>query len=237
MKIQETLYIGQWCLSPFQSRHLGASHISPRVSSTVQKTLKNPFLELPSAAQSYFLESHWWSEISSLSKVILVLEKARSQGCQICAVGGWVTWVIWCFTKNLCMRCNAWVAHCHDEAVDHQLPMAEALFVIYISQLMKNTKAVFLINCLAWRDALVMDSIFPIRKHSKHGLDLAMTLLGLLQVWRTRRLPLGWLGLCLWIIAINQWFISSYDLPEEIWFIGSGLNQVTGNCSTMFLLH
>ena len=28
-KIQETLYIGQWCLSLLQSRHLGTSHSSP----------------------------------------------------------------------------------------------------------------------------------------------------------------------------------------------------------------
>ena len=32
----------------------------------------------PSAAQSYFPESHLWSEISSLSKAILILGKARS---------------------------------------------------------------------------------------------------------------------------------------------------------------
>ena len=28
-KIQETLYIGEWCLSPLQSRHLGTSHRCP----------------------------------------------------------------------------------------------------------------------------------------------------------------------------------------------------------------
>ena len=33
---------------------------------------------MPSAAPSYFPESHWWSEISSLSKVILVLGRASS---------------------------------------------------------------------------------------------------------------------------------------------------------------
>ena len=27
---------------------------------------------------------------------------------QIWAVGIWVTWVIWCFTKKLCTRCDAW---------------------------------------------------------------------------------------------------------------------------------
>ena len=35
-------------------------------------------LKSPSAALSYFLESHKWSEILSLSKVTLVLGKARS---------------------------------------------------------------------------------------------------------------------------------------------------------------
>ena len=35
-------------------------------------------LQLPSAALLYFSESHQWSETSSLSKVILVLGKARS---------------------------------------------------------------------------------------------------------------------------------------------------------------
>ena len=61
-KIQGTLYIRQWCLSSLQTRHLGTSEFS----------------QLSSAALSYFPESHWWSKISSLSKVILVLGKTRS---------------------------------------------------------------------------------------------------------------------------------------------------------------
>ena len=107
-KIRETLCIGQWPPSPLQSRHVGTSHSSPSVSSTLQNTLKNPLLESPSAAPSYFPEPHWQSEISSLSKVILVLGKARSRrmpnlGCRGCPV----TWVIWCLTKKLCMRRGA----------------------------------------------------------------------------------------------------------------------------------
>ena len=79
-KIQETLYIRQWCFSPLQNRYLGISHSSPSISSsTVQNTLRNPLLWLPSASLSYFPESHWQSEISSLSKVILVLGKAVSR--------------------------------------------------------------------------------------------------------------------------------------------------------------
>ena len=58
-KIQE-MYIGQWRPSPL---HLGTWDLTQ-------------FSQLPSAAQLYCPESHWWSEISSLSKVILVLEKA-----------------------------------------------------------------------------------------------------------------------------------------------------------------
>ena len=36
------------------------------------------FSQSPSAALSYFSEFHWWSGISSLSKVVLVLGKSRS---------------------------------------------------------------------------------------------------------------------------------------------------------------
>ena len=43
--------------------------------------------------------------------MILVLGKARilrepNMGCR----WGWVTWVIWCFTKKLCTRCDAWAS-------------------------------------------------------------------------------------------------------------------------------
>ena len=63
-KTQETLYRGQWYLSPLQSRHLGTSHSSPS---------RHQLLH------GYFPESHRRSESSSLSKVISVLGKARSQ--------------------------------------------------------------------------------------------------------------------------------------------------------------
>ena len=32
----------------------------------------------------------------------------KSQGAKSGLQGGWVTWVIWCFTKKLCMRHDAW---------------------------------------------------------------------------------------------------------------------------------
>ena len=41
----------------------------------------------------------------------------------------------------------------------------------------------------------MMDSTFPIKKHSWHGLDIAETLPRLLWACRTKRLPLGQLGL------------------------------------------
>ena len=67
---------------------LGPHTVLPAFSSTVQNTLQNPLLELPSAAPSYFPESHLQSEIFSLSKVILVLGKARVTRYQIWAVQG-----------------------------------------------------------------------------------------------------------------------------------------------------
>ena len=62
-KIPETLYIGQDTLAPFRVGTLGPHTVLPNAISC-------PF---------YFPESHWWSETSSLSKVILVLGKARSR--------------------------------------------------------------------------------------------------------------------------------------------------------------
>ena len=63
LKIQETLYIGQGCLSPLQSRHLGTSHSSPNCHQLPHRICLNLIHGL---------------KISSLSKVILVLGKARS---------------------------------------------------------------------------------------------------------------------------------------------------------------
>ena len=60
-KIQETMYIGQWHLSPFK-----VCTVAPH---TVPVTI---------SCLSYFPEFHQWSKISSLAKVILVLGKARS---------------------------------------------------------------------------------------------------------------------------------------------------------------
>ena len=65
------------------------------------------FSQSPSAAPSYFPESHWWSEISSLSKVILVWGKARNHRLQIYRgpeSPGWFE----ILPKKLCMGRDAW---------------------------------------------------------------------------------------------------------------------------------
>ena len=93
-KIQETLYLGQWCLSPLQSRHLETSHSSPshhHLSHHIFLNLNNGLKSLP--FQRWF---QFW-------------EDPEVTGHQIWAVGVWVTWVIWCFTNNLCTRHDAWV--------------------------------------------------------------------------------------------------------------------------------
>ena len=135
-KKQETLYTGQWCLSPLQSRHLGTSHTSPSVSSTIQNTLQNPSLESPSAALSYFLEYHQWSEISSFSKVI-VLGKARNcraphLGCRWAKSPGWFD----VSPKNSAQEVMQERVRCSDEVANHQLLIVVAIFII--SQPTKN---------------------------------------------------------------------------------------------------
>ena len=113
-KIKEKLCIGQWCLSPLQSRHLGTYTFLP-------------------IAMSYFSESHWLSEISSYSKVILVLGKAKSHrvsnlACRGTESHGWF---------DVSPKNSAWdviheQAHCHDKAANHQLPIAAAFGIIWI---------------------------------------------------------------------------------------------------------
>ena len=130
-EVPELLYIRQWHLSPLQSRHLGTSVISPSISSTVQNTLKNPLLELPSAALLNFPESHWWSQISSLAKVILVWGKPRSLrvpnlGCRGAESPVWFD----ASPTNSARDVMHEQAHCCSEVANLQLPVAAAILVI-----------------------------------------------------------------------------------------------------------
>ena len=109
-KIEETLCIGKWCLSPLQSRHLGTSYSSLSISSTVENTLQTPLLELPSATLSCFPQSHQQFEISSLSKVILVLGKARSLRAPNLGCRGLSHLGDFMFHQKLCPRRDAWVS-------------------------------------------------------------------------------------------------------------------------------
>ena len=139
------MYIGQWHFSPLQSRHLWTLQSFPSMSSTIQNTLQNSLLQSPSAALSYFPESHLWSPISSLSKVILVLGKARSHrlpnlGCSGAGPPGWFEFSL---KHSAWDMMHEWV-WCRDEAANHQLPIAAAFWIILIfstegcSNLMQN---------------------------------------------------------------------------------------------------
>ena len=72
------------------------------------------FSQSPSAALSYFPESYQQSEISSLSKVILVLGKAKCCRVQKNSAGDMM---------------QDWL-HCRDEVASHQLPIAAAVFIV-----------------------------------------------------------------------------------------------------------
>ena len=115
-KIQETVYIGQSHLRPLQSRHVGTSHSSP-----------NPH-QLPC-----FPKSHQWTEIPSLSEVILVLENARScrapnLGCRGAESPGWFD----VSPKNSAWNVMHKQGHYSNEAANHQLPIAVAFWIIQI---------------------------------------------------------------------------------------------------------
>ena len=116
-KIQETLYLGQWHISPLQSRNLGTSHSSPI-------TISCPII-------FFWISSTVWNLFPS--KVILVWVKARSHrvpnlGFRRAESPGWF---------DVSPENSAWDmmhewAHCHDEAASHQLPIATVFWIIWV---------------------------------------------------------------------------------------------------------
>ena len=91
-KTQETLYIGQWCLSPLQSKHLGTSHNSPNHHQLPCCIFLNPADNLKSVPfQRYF---YFW-------------EKPEIAGCQIWAVEGLSHLGDLMFHQKLCTRFDA----------------------------------------------------------------------------------------------------------------------------------
>ena len=127
-KRQETLYVGQY-LSPLQISTLGLHPVLP-TSLPLFKTLQNSVLKFPSAVLWYFPESHWWSEISSFSKLILVLGKARRHRVPNLGSRGSESprWF------DILPKSSAWdvmheLACCCDGAANHQLPIAAAFWI------------------------------------------------------------------------------------------------------------
>ena len=161
-KIQKALYIEQWSLSPFQSRHLGTSHSSPNCH------------QLP---HPYFPKSHQWPEISSLSKGILVLGKARScrapnLGCRGGESPGWF---------DVSSKNSAWdVMHeqacCCDEAASHQLPIAMAfctMLIVFVEECSSLTQNLMQIHCSTF--SVILNAMITQYTCSVDGVSTATT--------------------------------------------------------------
>ena len=130
-KIQETLYIGQWCLSLLQSRHLGTSHVL--------------LIQISCHAVFSWISSMVWNLFPFKGDFSF----GKSQKSQVPNLGygetespGWFD----VLPKN-CTRPDAWAGtllHCCDEDASHQFPIAVAFWNIWIisgkecSSLMQN---------------------------------------------------------------------------------------------------
>ena len=98
----------------------------PQSPSKLSRWDLTQFSQLP----LYFLESYPGSELSSLSKVILVWGKARSHrapnlGCKGAESPGWFD----VLPKNSAGDVMHERAHYHDEAANHQLPVVAAFWI------------------------------------------------------------------------------------------------------------
>ena len=146
-KIQETLYIGQWCLCPLQSRHLGTSHSSPSCHQLAHRI----FLNFTDGL--IFLPFQKW---------FLVLGKAKSHrapnpGCRRAELPGWFD----ILPKNSAWDVMHEQVHCCDEAANHRLPRAAAFWLIQIvsmekcSSLIQNLMQIHCSTCSIILNAIV----------------------------------------------------------------------------------
>ena len=128
-KIQKTLYIGQWRLSPLQLRNLGTLQSSPSHH------------QLP---LYIFLNFTWLYEISSLSKVILVLGKARNHRAQNLGYRGVESPGWFDVLPKTAQDVRHEPTHWCDETVIHRLPRAAAFWIVWIvfwgGMFKRNTK-------------------------------------------------------------------------------------------------
>ena len=119
-KVQEIWYIGQWCLCPLQSRHLGSSHSFP----TCHQLPCHIFLNLTNSLK--FLP---------FQRVFCVCVCGKARSCRVSNLGcmgaespGWFD----VSPKTSAGDVMHERAHCHDEAANHQLPIAAAFWIIWI---------------------------------------------------------------------------------------------------------
>ena len=93
-KIQEILYLGQWRLSPLQSRHLGPHTVLPIA-------INCPIV--------FFLNLLTVWNLSPFKGDFSFGKSQKSQDMKSELYGGWVTWVIWCFIQKRGTRRDVWV--------------------------------------------------------------------------------------------------------------------------------
>ena len=96
------------------------------------------FLSQPSAARSYFPESYWWPQLSSLSKLVLVLGKARSDrapnlGCRGAESPRWLDVSPKYSARDMM---HEWT-HCHHQTANHLWPTTAAFWIMWIVSMEK----------------------------------------------------------------------------------------------------
>ena len=152
-KVQETLCIGQWHLSPLQSRHLGTSHGSPNCHQLPCRIFLNFINGLKSL--SFQRRFYFWG-------------KPEVAGCQIWAVGVLSHLGDLVFHKKKTQHVMLAQAHCCEEAASHQLPVAVAVWIVSVEEcsiLMQNLMEIHCSTQSFWMQ-------WP---HSAHAYSMAST--------------------------------------------------------------
>ena len=126
--------------------------------------------------------------------------------------------------------------HCHNEAANHQFPIAVAIFItMHLSNVEEcwgsTPYLLFGLERCAYDGQYLPNQKAQWAWSSSCG-DFAMPSLGV----ENQATSIGMTGPSFPDYSHRPWIYLRYDLLEDIWFIGCNLNQVISNCSMMFLL-
>ena len=106
-----------------------------------------------------------------------------------------------------------------------------------VAQSTHNVKKAVLIDRTTLLQEFLKHHTIAIEKNSEQNLHFWPNFTCFFRSWLLWTLPLGWLGFGFIVIVIHPWFVTNYDLFEQIWIVIERLQYFLNDVHvTLFLL-